>query len=72
MKWIFMVSAILLFAILYPELRKWPCPREEKKVARVGGCDKNGYCGVVFEDGSYDFVLRPVVGITISMCKENK
>jgi hypothetical protein len=33
-------------------------------IKAVGGCDRDGYCGVLFQDGTYEaLVYQPVIGI---------
>lgn len=45
------------------------------KIAKIGGCDKSGYCGVILENGFYRReTYHPVEGLEVNYCecKENK
>lgn len=39
-----------------------------KTVQKIGGCNKNGYCGVSFTDGTVGGAYLPVEGTTVNYC----
>jgi hypothetical protein len=42
---------------------------DERTVARVGGCDMFGVCGVAFRDGTYGQTTRPTPGQKVCLKK---
>jgi hypothetical protein len=50
------------------------CKEEDlvyKTVKSIGGCDKSGYCGVMFEDGTSGRKSYPIVGMKVRTgCKK--
>lgn len=46
---------------IYSKITETRC-EQYKKIVTVGGCDSDGSCGVIFEDGSKGEVIKPVVG----------
>lgn len=40
-----------------------------KTILKVGGCDRYGYCGVLFDDGSYGQQSHAVEGRTVWISK---
>ncbi len=64
--WTLTVCFVALFLVLIGagvrEVMKERC-YTNKRVTEVGACDRHGYCGVLFEDGSaMRDVLQPVRG----------
>lgn len=51
--------ATTLFYQIYSE--KYECV-ERKFVIEVGGCDRNGWCGVRYDDGTASELLKPLKG----------
>lgn len=41
-----------------------------KEIKSIGGCDKVGYCGVSYTDGTFGTAMFPVIGKSI--CVERK
>jgi hypothetical protein len=58
MKYLFLIMALSLLGCSEP---KRECI-ESKMVLNVGGCDKYGQCGVLFEDETGGVIEYPVVG----------
>ena len=53
---------LLLIPISYLTSNFKPCDGTLKKVIKVGGCDRVGYCGVIFENGESGRARYPVEG----------
>lgn len=53
-------SAVLV--LLYVVYQHPSCSHQKKVVTKVGGCDRVGYCGVVFADGTAGKARYPVEG----------
>lgn len=51
------IGAILLAVYLAPEKECFAVT-----VASVGGCDRNGYCGVQYSNGMFGLEMLPTVG----------
>lgn len=51
------------------ELHERTCERETLVVRTVGGCNKYGGCGVLFDNGTHGYLSHPVPGQIHSRCK---
>lgn len=63
MKYILM---FMMLGIIGCESPKRIC--ERKTIAEVGGCDYDGYCAVLFTDGTNDRRMYPVKGMRMNVC----
>ena len=60
--WPVIIIAIVAIA-LFPQ-PKLECV-SRSKVVTVGGCNRDGNCGVKLEDGSFTNAYFPVVGVSV-------
>lgn len=44
------------------------CEKEYVKINSIGGCDRQGICGVGFSDDSFGEEYKPVIGQTVERC----
>lgn len=63
------IVALLVVAYVAQELT---CTRETVMITQVGGCDKDGNCGVLYSNGKKTWSYLPTVGETKSVCKASK
>ena len=65
-----MKSVALLFLVCSCENY---CPLPVSKVVSIGGCDRDGECGVMLENGYHSQVYKPAIGQQIVkrvMCRD--
>lgn len=66
-------SVLCLFGVFAVEAsNRINCPRVAVTVKEVGGCNRDGRCGVLYSDGSSGDERFPVVGQTVVICKAGK
>lgn len=63
---IFFISVVLVVAFYYalPRAFETDCSIQ-KEIASVGGCNRDGWCGVKYADGSFGQDHLPSVGETV-------
>ena len=61
LQFLIIVIISIIIVIVYTVKHPMKCV-QYKQVTLIGGCDKNGYCGVSYNDGSSGWVRYPVVG----------
>lgn len=61
----------LLFILLFLVSCRSECVKTAK-IIKVGGCDKNGICGVAYSDGSSGREYFPVEGQTFCLERQWK
>lgn len=42
---------------------------DERYISKIGGCNKDGICGVMYSDMTYGREYYPVVGKVVKHCK---
>lgn len=62
-----MIKPLLLLLTLAAGCTPLPTCSKAKTVAKLGGCDKYGGCGVMFTDGTVGNVNHPVEGATYNV-----
>lgn len=68
--WIIPLVMLLTFGLVAAIEFAGRCEGAEKKVVRVGECNRwSGRCGVLFDDGSKSELHTPVVGEKVTVCK---
>lgn len=56
-----------LLAVMAMSCQRPNC-RDVAKVVEIGGCNADGYCGVLLDDGTKRSAYLPVVGLPMRSC----